>query len=243
MIMKLGQFFCSLVGIKKRSFYVGELYFTITKESPYYRSGGDILNNVHFEFLGFYFASRLIKRKTKSGFRKDQKLIKVFESTCGVKVGNYKVNDSSENTYDDWTLSDAVVTPISKRLVGTLDDCYWMLEKSVVACDEFPSAGYSIKDNTWIGWSHRAKAAFKKGDRLFDEKYKPVESDYTKEEWTKYSIAYQKSLNSAVDELDRKWIIEDGIAHVIPFKQRGPKIIETNQEAKQAAINFSKYVS
>jgi uncharacterized protein YneF (UPF0154 family) len=241
--MKLGQWFCSLLGIKKRSFYVGTLYFTITKESPYYRSGGDILNNVHFEFLGFYFASRLIKRKTKSGFRKDQKLIKVFESTCGVKVGNYKVNDSSENTYDDWTLSDAVVTPISKRLVGTLDDCYWMLEKSVVACDEFPSAGYSIKDNTWIGWSHRAKAAFKKGDRLFDEKYKPVDSDYTKEEWTKYSIAYQKSLNSAIDELDRKWIIEDGIAHVIPFKQRGPKIIETNQEAKQAAINFSKYVS
>ena len=241
--MKLGQWFCSLLGIKKRSFYVGTLYFTITKESPYYRSGGDILNNVHFEFLGFYFASRLIKRKTKSGFRKDQKLIKVFESTCGVKVGNYKVNDSSENTYDDRTLSDAVVTPISKRLVGTLDDCYWMLEKSVVACDEFPSAGYSIKDNTWIGWSHRAKAAFKKGDRLFDEKYKPVDSDYTKEEWTKYSIAYQKSLNSAVDELDRKWIIEDGIAHVIPFKQRGPKIIENNQEAKQAAINFSKYVS
>ena len=241
--MKLGQWFCSLLGIKKRSFYVGTLYFTITKESPYYRSGGDILNNVHFEFLGFYFASRLIKRKTKSGFRKDQKLIKVFESTCGVKVGNYKVNDSSENTYDDWTLSDAVVTPISKRLVGTLDDCYWMLEKSVVACDEFPSAGYSIKDNTWIGWSHRAKAAFKKGDRLFDEKYKPVESDYTEEEWTKFSLAYQKSLNSAVDDLDRKWIIEDGIAHVIPFKQRGPKIIETNQEAKQAAINFSKYVS
>ena len=241
--MKLGQWFCSLLGIKKRSFYVGTLYFTITKESPYYRSGGDILNNVHFEFLGFYFASRLIKRKTKSGFRKDQKLIKVFESTCGVKVGNYKVNDSSENTYDDWTLSDAVVTPISKRLVGTLDDCYWLLEKSVVVCNDFASAGYSLTDNAWIGWSHRAKSAFKKGDRLFDEKYKPVESDYTEEEWTKFALAYQKSLNAAVDELDRKWIIEDGISYVIPFKQRGPKILETNNEAKQAAINFSKYVS
>ncbi len=241
--MKLGQFFCSLVGIKKRSFYVGELYFTITKESPYYRSGGDILNNVHFEFLGLYFASRLKKRKTKNGFRKDQKLIRVFESTCGVKVGNYKVKDSSENTYDDWTLPDAVTTPTGNRFVGTLDDCYWLLEQSIVVCNEFPSAGYSLKNNSWIGWSHRAKAAFKKGDRLFDQTYKPIESDYTEEEWTKYSKAYQKSLTSAVDELDKKWIIEDGIAHVIPFKQRGPKIIETNQEAKQAAINFSKYVS
>jgi hypothetical protein len=241
--MKLGQFFCSLVGIKKRSFYVGELYFTITKESPYYRSGGDILNNVHFEFLGLYFASRLKKRKTKNGFRKDQKLIRVFESTCGVKVGNYRVNDNSGNSYDDWTLPDAVTTPTSNRFVGTLDDCYWLLEQSIVVCNEFPSAGYSLKNNSWIGWSHRAKAAFKKGDRLFDQTYKPVESDYTEEEWTKYSKAYQKSLNSAVDELDKKWIIEDGISHVIPFKQRGPKIIETNQEAKQAAINFSKYVS
>ncbi len=241
--MKIGPWFCSLFGIKKRSFYVGELYFTITKESPYYRSGGDVLNNVHFEFLGLYFASRLKKRETKKGFRRDQKLIKVFESTCGVKVGNYQVKDNSGNSYDDWTLPDAVTTPISNRFVGTLDDCYWLLEQSVVVCSDFSSAGYSLKNNSWIGWSHRAKASFKKGDRLFDQTYKPVESDYTEEEWTKYSIAYQKSLDSAVDELDRKWIIEDGIAHVIPFRQRGPKIIETNQEAKQAAINFSKYVS
>jgi hypothetical protein len=241
--MKLGQWFCSLMGIKRRSFYVGNLYFTITTESPYYRSGGDILNNVHFELFGFYFASRLVKRKTKRGFRKDQKLIRVFESTCGVKVGNYQLKDASQNTYDDWTLPDAVLTPTTNKFVGTLDDCYWLLEKSVVVCNDFASAGYSLTDNAWIGWSHRAKAAFKKGDRLFDEKYKPVESDYTEEEWTKFSLAYQKSLNAAVDELDRKWIIEDGISYVIPFKQRGPKIIETNNEAKQAAINFSKYVS
>jgi hypothetical protein len=241
--MKFGQWFCDLFRIKKRSFYVGKLYFSISKESPYYRSGGDILNNVHFKFLGLYFVSRLKKRDTVKGFRKDQKLIKIFESTCGVKVGNYQVKDASQNTYDDWSLPDAVVTPISKKLVGTLDDCYWMLERSVVICDDFPSAGYSLTDNAWIGWSHRAKAAFKKGDRLFDEKYKPVESDYTEEEWTKFSIAYQKSLDSAADDLDRKWIIEDGISHVIPFKQRGPKVIETNNEAKQAAINFSKYVS
>lgn len=241
--MKFGQWFCDLFRIKKRSFYVGKLSFTITKESPYYRSGGDVLNNVHFKFLGLYFASRLAKRQTLKGFRKDQKLIKIFESTCGVKVGNYQVKDSSQNTYDDWSLPDAVVTPISKKLVGTLDDCYWMLEKSVVVCDEFPSAGYSLKDNAWIGWSHRAKAAFKKGDRLFDEKYKPIESDYTEEEWHKFSLAYQKSLDSAIDDLDRKWIKEDGISHVIPFKKRGPKVIETNTEAKQAAINFSKYVS
>ena len=241
--MKIGHWFCEMIGIKIRSFYVGDLYFSISNESPYYSSGDDVLNKVHFKFLGLYFVSRLKKRRTKSGFRKNQKLIKVFESTCGVKVGTYQVRDKSENTYDDWSLPDAVVTVKDNSFVGSLSDCYWLLEKSVVVCDDFPSAGYSMKDDMWVGWSHRAKAGFKKGDRLFDPTYKPVEADYTEEEWTKYSAAYQKSLNSAVDELDRKWIIEDGISYVIPFKQRGPKIIQTNAEAKQAAINFSKYVS
>jgi hypothetical protein len=241
--MQFGQWFCDLFGIKKRSFYIGKLYFSISKESPYYRSGGDILNNVHFKFLGIYFTSRLKKKQTLKGFRKDQKLIRVFESTCGVKVGGYQVMDASQNTYDDWSLPDAVTTQISKKLVGTLDDCYWMLEKSVVICDEFPSAGYSLTDNSWIGWSHRAKAAFKNGDRLFDEKYKPVEADYSPAEWDKFNKDYAKSLANAKDSLDLKWIKEDGLSYVIPFKLRGPKLIETREEAKQAAINFSKYVS
>ena len=94
----------------------------------------------------------------------------------------------------------------------------------------------------WVGWSHRAKAGFKKGDRLFDETYKPIESDYTQAEWKNWTVKFQKAINKA-DDLEKKWIIEDGMSYVIPFKQRGPKIIETNQEAKQAAINFSKYVS
>jgi hypothetical protein len=240
--MKLGHWFCEMVGIKIRSFYLGDLYFTITKDSPYYSSGNDVLNTLHFKFLGLYFASRLKKRKTKAGFRKNQKLIKIFESTCGVIVGNYQVKDNSSNTYDDWALPDAVVTIQDKKLVGTLSDCYWLLEKSVVVCEEFPSAGYSMTDNMWVGWSHRAKAGFKKGDRLFDETYKPIESDYTQAEWKNWTVKFQKAINKA-DDLEKKWIIEDGMSYVIPFKQRGPKIIETNQEAKQAAINFSKYVS
>lgn len=241
--MTFGTWFCDVFAIKRRSFYVGDLYFSISTESPYFRSGNDVLNRVHFKFLGIYFASRLKKRATLNGFRRNSKLIKVFESTCGVKVGKYRVSDASQNSYDDWILPDAVVTVLDNRFVGTLDDCYWMLEKSVVVCNEFPSAGYSMKDNMWIGWSHRAKAGFKIGDRLFNENYTPIKEDYPQKVWKKWEAAYQKSLDNTKDDLERKWIKEDGISYVIPFKQRGPKIIETMAEAKQAAINFSKYVS
>jgi hypothetical protein len=45
------------------------------------------------------------------------------------------------------------------------------------------------------------------------------------------------------DPLDRSWLEQSGIASVIPFKMRGAKVIETWDEAKQAAINMSKYLS
>lgn len=240
--MTLGTWFCDFLSIKRRSFYVGDLYFTISTESPYFSSGNDVLNKVHFKFLGVYFASRLKKRQTSKGYRKDMPLVRIFESTCGVKVGTYQVRDASQNTYDDWSLPDAVVTVLDNRFVGSLNDCYWMLEKSVFICREFPSAGYSMKEDAWIGWSHRAKAAFKIGDRLFDPNHMPVRIDYTQKQWDRWYKKWQKLLKNS-DPLERKWIEEEGISYVIPFKQRGPKLIQTMDEAKQAAINFSKYVS
>ena len=241
--MKLGKWFCELLNIKRRSFYLGDLYFSISTGSPHFSSGNDSLNKLHFKFLGLYFASRLKRKQTLLGYRKDKDLIRIFESTCGVKVGSYKVKDSSSNTYDDWNLPDAVVTSVGGKFVGTLSDCYWLLEKSVVVCEDFPSAGYSSRDNMWVGWSHRASAGFKIGDRLFDEEYSPIESDYTPAEWAKFKAAYNKALANASDDLERNWIESDGISYIIPFKLRGPKLIENREEAKRAAINFSKYVS
>lgn len=65
----------------------------------------------------------------------------------------------------------------------------------------------------------------------------------TEEEWEEFEIRFQKSLANAEDDLDRNWIKESGISHVIPFKMPGPKGIETWEEARQAAINMSKHLS
>ena len=83
---------------------------------------------------------------------------------------------------------------------------------------------------------------FKIGDRLFDEKYKPIKEDYPEEEWSKYEISF-KNLYESEDELGRKWMDEDGISYVIPFKLRGSKIIETMEEAFESAKNISNYLS
>jgi hypothetical protein len=94
----------------------------------------------------------------------------------------------------------------------------------------------------FYGYTHRGGCLFKPGDRLFEEGYTPVKSDYPEEEWNKYHKAYQKSLKKA-DDFDKKWIYKDGIKAVIPFNKRGSKVIETWEEAKQAAINMSKHLS
>jgi len=83
---------------------------------------------------------------------------------------------------------------------------------------------------------------FKIGDRIFDNYYLPVRSDYTQKEWDEYYEKFQKSIKNA-DEVDMKYIYSEGIASVIPFNKRGKKVIENWKEAREAAINLSKYLS
>jgi len=89
-------------------------------------------------------------------------------------------------------------------------------------------------DGTYIG-------NFEQAQWYVDNKMM-VDEDYPEEQWneyeTKFADAYQEE-----DELGRKWMDEDGISYVIPFKLRGSKIIETMEEAFEAAKNMSKYLS
>jgi hypothetical protein len=83
---------------------------------------------------------------------------------------------------------------------------------------------------------------FKIGDRLFDEKYKPTKDDYPEEQWNEYQTRFDELYNDE-DELGKRWMDADGISYVIPYRLRGSKIIETMEEAFEAAKNTSKYLS
>ena len=83
---------------------------------------------------------------------------------------------------------------------------------------------------------------FQIGDRVFDNYYLPAASDYTEEEWIEFNSKFQKSIKNA-DEIDMKYIYNEGISSVIPFNRRGKKVIKTWEDAKEAAISLSKYLS
>ena len=100
---------------------------------------------------------------------------------------------------------------------------------------------FSNKTSKYYGYTHRGICGFGIGDMLFDIRNENTSIYYNS---IKYRIKYLYSLIRAITCKFRfKYLIEDGIKDVIPFNKRGSKIIETKEEAKQAAINFMKYLS
>lgn len=100
---------------------------------------------------------------------------------------------------------------------------------------------YSDKTKKYYGFTHRGVEGFGIGDMLFDINNENTSIYYNS---IKYRIKYIYTLIRAITCKFRfKYLIEDGIKDIIPFNKRGSKIIETKEEAKQAAINFMKYIS
>ena len=100
---------------------------------------------------------------------------------------------------------------------------------------------YSDKTKKYYGFTYRGVEGFGIGDMLFDINNENTSIYYNS---IKYRIKYLYSLIRAITcKFGFKYLIEDGIKDIIPFNKRGSKIIETKEEAKQAAINFMKYIS
>ena len=97
----------------------------------------------------------------------------------------------------------------------------------------------------YYGYSHRGGCLFKIGDRIFDEKYEPIEEDYEPWEWTGWVQDYEKALADAKkrnDKFDINDIENDGVSRYIPFTKRGKELIKTWADAELAAYNLSNYL-
>lgn len=254
--------------IKNQTPYVGKILFKFEKH-PHYSSGEDgILNKIHLN-LGFTkFVSRLIPKRNLDGQMVDPEKVALINKYTWGKIGTHQVGN---NKSDEFTLNDCFLTQ-DGEFIGDVKDAWRYYKNNMIVCREYPHGvaivlktydpdnklKNSIKDPYenyfteqmendnvvgYYGYTHRGGQTFKIGDRFFQEDYEPVSEDYPKEEWEKFEVKFQKSLSNAEDDLERKWMKESGISYVIPFRLRGPKLIETWEEARQAAINMSKYLS
>ena len=244
--------------IVNRTPYYGRLRFKFEKHPHYTGGGSGVLNKVHLN-LGFTkLVSRMIPYKNDNGWVVSTDCTKLISKFTGGKVGSHTLQDGENTLYNSFLTNNG-------KYIGDIERGWWYYENNFVVCEDYPhGVAIQLKENNYFkkndrtyhssdlnlngevvgyyGYTHRGGALFQIGDRVFDNYYLPAASDYTEEEWNEFNSKFQKSIKNA-DEFDMKHIYNEGIASVIPFNKRGKKIIKTWEDAKEAAISLSKYLS
>ena len=190
-------------------------------------------------------------------------LYKVLFYRFGISISLWVYHDDAFPEYSEWALK-----KINKIFPGAEIDIYsnihwegkiyyrdsvkWMLSDKL---DLRPTSSFQVmfdaKSQKYIGYSHRGAESFGIGDMLFqDAKPSPKEKImyYKNRKYRrKYLLTLLKyHINnnwSMFEDLCEDEIIGHGIKNIIPYNERGVKVIETKEEAFEAAKNFAEYIS
>ena len=242
--------------IKNQTPYLGKIKLQFEK-SPHY-SGKTILNKVHLD-LGFTkLVSRLSPIRSLDGWKVDPNKLKLIEKYTGGTIGTYTFGVAGS------LRNDSFLGPNGEYL-GGVKEGWWYYKNNLIVTQKKPH-GVALKVSKdffsmvaerngivedyfsafvvgYYGYTHRGGSTFKIGDRLFDPNYLPVKEDYPKEVWEKFEKKRRKSEARDLKEGYLKAGEKTPISDVIPFNMRGKIVIETWEQAEQAAINISDYLS
>jgi hypothetical protein len=225
--------------IKNTTPYIGKLKLKFEKFPEY--TGKSKLNKVHLN-LGFTkLVSRITPIRTTAGWVINPECKYFIEKYTSGKIGSHYFGDKNEHT-----LPNSFLTK-DGEYVGDIERGWWYYKNNMKVCKKYPHGVAEVYDDNnkligYHGYTHRGGTTFKIGDRLFDANYKPKEDNYEEWEWAGWKNKYDKSFNEG-DDLDKKWMAEEGIAYVMPYTKRGGKVIEDMGMALQSAINMSKELS
>jgi hypothetical protein len=181
------------------------------------------------------------------GIKITKEEIQEIERLTGGKIGSHTFGPNNEHTLEDSFLS------LDGEYIGDFEHARWYVKNQMMVDEKHPHGVAAVittetygTDNPAIegmyGYTHRGGSMFKIGDRLFDEKYKPIKEDYEEGQWNEWETEFNE-LYESEDELGKKWMDGDGISYIMPFNLRGPKLIETMEESFIAAKNMSNYLS
>jgi hypothetical protein len=231
--------------IKNQTPYLGKIKLKFEKYPEY--QGSSILNKVHIN-LGFTkLVSRMWPTNLKDkGWVVDPEKVDLINKWTGGKIGSHTFHDG------EYTLENSFLS-LDDQYIGDIREGWRYVKNNLRVSPKEPrGVAQLIKPETYFtdspevegyyGYTHRGGSSFRLGDRLFDSKYTPKQEDYPKELWSKWSNEYAYMLDN-VDVLEYKWIVDEGIRYVIPFRMRGAKVIETLEEAAIAAKNMSNDLS
>ena len=235
--------------IKNTTPYIGKIRLKFEKFPEY--TGKSKLNKIHLD-LGFTkLVSRITPQRDKTGWLINPQAKYLIEKYTGGMINNHVWGNTIQEKKEQ-QLPNSFLTK-EGGYIGDIERGWWYYKNNMTVCDKYPHGVATIieyndmyPDQQFIagyhGYTHRGGQTFKIGDRLFDASYQPKEEDYEEWEWAGWKLHFEKRYSEG-DDLDKRWMNESGISYVIPYKKRGGKVIETWEEALQAAINISKDLS
>ena len=210
--------------------YKGNYKLRIAREYPYYGTGG-------------------------------RTLCKVLFYRFGISISLWVYHEGVFPEYSEWALKkinkifpDATIDRYSNvhwdGKVYYRDSIKWILHNDLKPT-ECPQVMFDEKSQKYIGFSHRGGASFGIGDMLFqdaepsrEEKYRYYQNRKYRRKYLLTLLKYHIKNNwSMFEDLCEDEIIGHGITTIVPFTERGSKVIENKKEAFTAAKNFAEYIS
>ena len=131
-----------------------------------------------------------------------------------------------------------------KVTVYYLEEMLWLFnEKYDWEPTNCSTVMFDKKSKKYYGYTNRGGSFFGIGDWLFDYGHEDIEHLYKDPKLRKGFIKSLTEYSSKNDDFMFRDLVESGITDCAPYKMRGSKKIENLEEAYQAAINISKYLS
>jgi len=239
--------------IKNQTPYIGKLKLKFER-NPHYVKGGttDLLNKIHLN-LGFTkLVSRMIPdrepsmEKTFGDIPKvDLEKIKLINDHTGGIISKYTFGPNGE-----YLLENSFLTKDFTLYIGDIERAWWYYKNKIIVSNN-SGVAWKVYDtnkpeNEWhapnniqgvYGYSHRGGQLFKIGDKIFESFWTPNEQDLF--DLQKY---YAKHLKEFDKNYSNHMSMNEWATRYIPFKLRGSRVIKDWDDAREAAINFSKYI-
>ena len=208
--------------MKRTKLFTGHKYLRVERYPEYVCSH---CNSFYlFTLINFFGLIRLVVRIKATGYTEEAIALakKCFPILSPLCRGNYLIPEDDELETPEGVMQYLYCYNKNGVHIGVLHELWDLLQYDCEIDEEYHGVMFSKKLDGYIGFSHRAYEVFRIGDKLFDEHWRPDGSE----------IHFKRGMNTMEDILDD-----------IPFVLRGSTICITQEDCRQAAINFSKYVS
>jgi hypothetical protein len=240
--------------IKNDTPYIGKLKLKIEpKICPPTYNQHTVLNKTILNIGKYKIVSRMFPNKLKNEYYQlDSKKIKLMNEHTGGKIGVHewwictsKVTGRTKRKYtlpdkSRWDIVFHGILPesfVSKNdtYIGNVETAWFYYKNNLMVCDDYPVGVARKVDGHkqtigFFGYNDKRSCLFKIGDRVFDKNYVPSKTDYTESQWNEFNRLKDK--NNKISE----------IKDVIPLSLYGKLTIKTYDQARQSALNLSKYI-